>query len=199
MHVERDDVVELVRRRLDTGLADRSKSPVTFTRISIRPKGAIGRRRRLLASRAGSVRSQGETTIASVPRYGLIAAVSRPTSARRAPSAAKAMVITGPAKGMGAAITKAFAAEGCTLALIGRDTAAIEPVAAQAKAAGARGDRRAVRPHRRRRMRAGRADDRSGPTDASTSWSTSPAARGRSARPAWRPRRRNSTTSSPST
>jgi 3-oxoacyl-[acyl-carrier protein] reductase len=38
-------------------------------------------------------------------------------------------VITGPAKGMGAAITKAFAAEGAKLALIGRDTAAIAPVA----------------------------------------------------------------------
>ena len=34
-------------------------------------------------------------------------------------------LITGPAKGMGAAISKAFAAEGCQLALIGRDTAAI--------------------------------------------------------------------------
>ena len=31
-------------------------------------------------------------------------------------------VITGPAKGMGAAITMAFAAEGARLALIGRDT-----------------------------------------------------------------------------
>ena len=40
-------------------------------------------------------------------------------------------VITGPAKGMGAAVSKAFAAEGCKLALIGRDTAAIEPVAAE--------------------------------------------------------------------
>jgi 3-oxoacyl-[acyl-carrier protein] reductase len=38
-------------------------------------------------------------------------------------------VITGPAKGMGAAITKAFAAEGARLALVGRDVAAIEPVA----------------------------------------------------------------------
>lgn len=38
-------------------------------------------------------------------------------------------VITGPAKGMGAAVTRAFAQEGCKLALIGRDTAAIEPVA----------------------------------------------------------------------
>jgi NAD(P)-dependent dehydrogenase (short-subunit alcohol dehydrogenase family) len=45
-------------------------------------------------------------------------------------------VITGPAKGMGAAISKAFAAEGCQLALIGRDTAAIEPVAAEVRAAG---------------------------------------------------------------
>ena len=46
-------------------------------------------------------------------------------------------MITGPAKGMGAAITKAFAAEGAKLALIGRDVAAIEPVAEAAKAAGA--------------------------------------------------------------
>jgi NAD(P)-dependent dehydrogenase (short-subunit alcohol dehydrogenase family) len=46
-------------------------------------------------------------------------------------------VITGPAKGMGAAITMAFAAEGARLALVGRDTAAIEPVAADARAAGA--------------------------------------------------------------
>jgi len=40
-------------------------------------------------------------------------------------------LITGPAKGMGAAITRAFAAEGCRLALLGRDTAAITPVAAE--------------------------------------------------------------------
>jgi NAD(P)-dependent dehydrogenase (short-subunit alcohol dehydrogenase family) len=46
-------------------------------------------------------------------------------------------MITGPAKGMGAAITKAFAAEGAKLALIGRDIAAIEPVAAEVKADGA--------------------------------------------------------------
>jgi 3-oxoacyl-[acyl-carrier protein] reductase len=46
-------------------------------------------------------------------------------------------MITGPAKGMGAAITKAFAEEGAKLALIGRDIAAIEPVAAEVKAAGA--------------------------------------------------------------
>jgi NAD(P)-dependent dehydrogenase (short-subunit alcohol dehydrogenase family) len=45
----------------------------------------------------------------------------------------KVAVITGPAKGMGAAITHAFAAEGCRLALVGRDTAAIEPVAAEVR------------------------------------------------------------------
>ena len=37
-------------------------------------------------------------------------------------------LMTGPAKGMGAAITRAFAGEGCRLALLGRDTAAIQPV-----------------------------------------------------------------------
>jgi 3-oxoacyl-[acyl-carrier protein] reductase len=46
-------------------------------------------------------------------------------------------VITGPAKGMGAAITLAFAAEGARLALVGRDTSAIEPVAMEAKRLGA--------------------------------------------------------------
>jgi NAD(P)-dependent dehydrogenase (short-subunit alcohol dehydrogenase family) len=46
-------------------------------------------------------------------------------------------LITGPAKGMGAAISQAFAAEGAYLALAGRDTAAIAPVAAEVKAAGA--------------------------------------------------------------
>lgn len=45
--------------------------------------------------------------------------------------------ITGPAKGMGAAITMAFAAEGAKLALLGRDVSAVEPVAAEASAAGA--------------------------------------------------------------
>ncbi|HEV7260193.1 MAG TPA: SDR family NAD(P)-dependent oxidoreductase [Bosea sp. (in: a-proteobacteria)] len=45
-------------------------------------------------------------------------------------------VITGPAKGMGAAVTRAFAAEGCRLVLIGRDVAAIEPVAQEVRAAG---------------------------------------------------------------
>ena len=37
----------------------------------------------------------------------------------------KAVFITGPAKGMGASITRAFAKEGCKLALVGRDTSAI--------------------------------------------------------------------------
>jgi NAD(P)-dependent dehydrogenase (short-subunit alcohol dehydrogenase family) len=46
-------------------------------------------------------------------------------------------MITGPAKGMGAAITEAFAAEGARLALLGRDCAAIEPVARSVRAAGA--------------------------------------------------------------
>jgi 3-oxoacyl-[acyl-carrier protein] reductase len=45
-------------------------------------------------------------------------------------------VITGPAKGMGAAVSKAFAQEGCRLALIGRDVAAIEPVAKDIRADG---------------------------------------------------------------
>jgi len=45
-------------------------------------------------------------------------------------------IITGPVKGMGAAVTHAFAAEGCKLALVGRDTAAIEPLAGEVKARG---------------------------------------------------------------
>jgi 3-oxoacyl-[acyl-carrier protein] reductase len=50
----------------------------------------------------------------------------------------KIVVITGPAKGMGRAVTLAFAREGCGLVLTGRDLAAIEPVAAEARALGAR-------------------------------------------------------------
>ena len=46
-------------------------------------------------------------------------------------------VITGPAKGMGAAVTRAFAEEGCRLVLAGRDTAAIEPVAQDMRERGA--------------------------------------------------------------
>jgi 3-oxoacyl-[acyl-carrier protein] reductase len=45
-------------------------------------------------------------------------------------------MITGPAKGMGAAITEAFAAEGARLALVGRDCTAIEPVAKAVAVAG---------------------------------------------------------------
>jgi len=48
----------------------------------------------------------------------------------------KVAVITGPAKGMGRAVTLAFAAEGANLVLAGRDTAAIDPVAAEARALG---------------------------------------------------------------
>jgi len=48
----------------------------------------------------------------------------------------KVVVITGPAKGMGRAITLAFADEGARLVLAGRDTAAIAPVAADARSRG---------------------------------------------------------------
>ena len=48
----------------------------------------------------------------------------------------KVAIITGPAKGMGAAISLAFAREGAHLALAGRDTGAIEAVAAAARKAG---------------------------------------------------------------
>jgi len=50
--------------------------------------------------------------------------------------AGKVALITGPAKGMGAAISRAFAAEGCKLALLGRDLAAIGPVHGEIVAAG---------------------------------------------------------------
>jgi len=49
----------------------------------------------------------------------------------------KQVIITGPAKGMGRAITLAFAREKARLMLAGRDTQAIEPVAAEARALGA--------------------------------------------------------------
>ena len=48
----------------------------------------------------------------------------------------KVVVITGPAKGMGRAISLAFAKEGAELVLAGRDLAAIEPVAQEARALG---------------------------------------------------------------
>jgi 3-oxoacyl-[acyl-carrier protein] reductase len=46
-------------------------------------------------------------------------------------------LITGPAKGMGAAITRSFAAEGCRLILVGRDLAAIAPIAEEIERGGA--------------------------------------------------------------
>jgi 3-oxoacyl-[acyl-carrier protein] reductase len=49
-------------------------------------------------------------------------------------------VVTGPAKGMGAAITRALAAEGADLVLAGRDTGAIAPVAEAVCAAGRRAE-----------------------------------------------------------
>ncbi|GAN77786.1 SDR family NAD(P)-dependent oxidoreductase [Acidisphaera rubrifaciens] len=45
-------------------------------------------------------------------------------------------LITGPAKGMGAAITRSFAAEGCGLVLVGRDVAAVNEVAGELADAG---------------------------------------------------------------
>jgi NAD(P)-dependent dehydrogenase (short-subunit alcohol dehydrogenase family) len=50
--------------------------------------------------------------------------------------AGRVAMITGPAKGMGAAITRAFAAEGSRLALIGRDIAAIEMLAEEERGKG---------------------------------------------------------------
>jgi len=50
--------------------------------------------------------------------------------------AGRVTVITGPAKGMGPAIAKAFAAEQSRLALVGRDTAAIAVVAEQVRETG---------------------------------------------------------------
>jgi 3-oxoacyl-[acyl-carrier protein] reductase len=46
-------------------------------------------------------------------------------------------LITGPAKGMGAAITRGFAAEGCRLVLVGRDLTAIKEVAREVTDGGA--------------------------------------------------------------
>ncbi len=50
--------------------------------------------------------------------------------------AGRIAIVTGPAKGMGAAITLALAAAGADLVLAGRDIAAIEPVAAKVRSAG---------------------------------------------------------------
>lgn len=48
----------------------------------------------------------------------------------------KIVVVTGPAKGMGAAISLGFAREGAHLALLGRDTEAIKPIAYDAQQLG---------------------------------------------------------------
>ena len=48
----------------------------------------------------------------------------------------RVVLITGPAKGMGAAVSYAFAAEGCRLVLLARDLAAATPVADAVIAAG---------------------------------------------------------------
>jgi 3-oxoacyl-[acyl-carrier protein] reductase len=45
-------------------------------------------------------------------------------------------VITGPVKGMGAAISRAFAVEGCRLAMLGRDLATIDALHSEIVAAG---------------------------------------------------------------
>src|SRR5437868_10448326 len=45
----------------------------------------------------------------------------------------KVAIVTGPAKGMGAAITLALAREGVDLVLAGRDMAAIAPVGSEAR------------------------------------------------------------------
>ena len=54
--------------------------------------------------------------------------------------AGRVAIITGPAKGMGAAVTRAFAREGCRLALVGLDVEAIAPVADEV----IRGDAKAI-------------------------------------------------------
>lgn len=52
----------------------------------------------------------------------------------------RVVVVTGPAKGMGAAATLMMADHGADLALVGRDTAAIGPVAEEARAKGRRAE-----------------------------------------------------------
>jgi 3-oxoacyl-[acyl-carrier protein] reductase len=47
-------------------------------------------------------------------------------------------LVTGPAKGMGAAVTRALAAAGADLLLVARDTAAVQPLADELRATGRR-------------------------------------------------------------
>jgi 3-oxoacyl-[acyl-carrier protein] reductase len=54
--------------------------------------------------------------------------------------AGKVAVVTGPAKGMGAAITRMLARDGADLVLAGRDLEAIAPVAADVRALGRRAE-----------------------------------------------------------
>jgi 3-oxoacyl-[acyl-carrier protein] reductase len=54
--------------------------------------------------------------------------------------AGKVAIVTGPAKGMGAAITRMLARDGADLVLVGRDVAAIEPVAAEVRGLGRRAE-----------------------------------------------------------
>ena len=102
VHVERDDVVEFFRRGLDAGLADRSGAAGDVDEdIDAAAEGGLGllRRRRRIA--AATVRSQG-TMMAPPPAaltdlaMGSMAALSRPTRAKCAPSAAKASVMAAP-------------------------------------------------------------------------------------------------------
>jgi len=51
--------------------------------------------------------------------------------------AGRVAVVTGPVKGMGGAITRGFAREGCRMALLGRDLAAMAPLGAALRAEGA--------------------------------------------------------------
>ena len=48
----------------------------------------------------------------------------------------KVALVAGPVKGMGAAITRAFANEGCRMVLLGRDVTAIDRLTAELKASG---------------------------------------------------------------
>ena len=96
VHVERDDLVELLRRGLHAGLADRAGAAGDVDQDVDARRTRRWRLPRPARIASASVRSQG-TTIASAPSAlassatGSIAAVSRPTSASLQPSAANAL------------------------------------------------------------------------------------------------------------